>query len=118
VLVTSELARLRREPVLRCIRIHQTRARRDSTKDLFADTSHSVNDQLGFIETRVPPKSPKRRLRSLRQDDPGMEEIAMAPTATGKVSASSIEPRVGSSMLVDSVAVWVNEGGAGGEVVR
>jgi hypothetical protein len=47
-----------------------------------------------------------------------MEEIAMAPTATGKVSASSIEPRVGSSMLVDSVAVWVNEGGAGGEVVR
>jgi hypothetical protein len=47
-----------------------------------------------------------------------MEEIAMAPPAAVWVSASSIELRVGSSMMVDSVAVWVNEGGAGGEVVR
>ena len=47
----------------------------------------------------------------------GWKEVAMAPIAAGEVSASFREDAV-ASMLVNSVAVWVNEGGAGGEVVR
>jgi hypothetical protein len=47
----------------------------------------------------------------------GWREIAMAPTAASEVSASFREDTV-ASMWVNSVAVWVNEGGAGGEVVR
>jgi hypothetical protein len=41
----------------------------------------------------------------------------MAPIAASGVSASSTEHAF-ASMSVNSVAVWVNEGGAGGEVVR
>jgi carbamate kinase len=46
----------------------------------------------------------------------GWREIAMAPTPQavfGKFGEHAV-----ASMLVNSVAVWVNEGGAGGEVVR
>jgi hypothetical protein len=52
-------------------------------------------------------------LAKIRQDSPdGSTKIATAPIAT-----NSVADAVGSRWL-DNVVVWVNEGGAGGEVIR
>jgi hypothetical protein len=44
-------------------------------------------------------------------------KMAAAPVATDRVSLGSGADAVGFGGL-DNVAVWVNEGGAGGEVLR
>ena len=53
-----------------------------------------------------------------RQDNPDSStKIATAP-----IAANSVDPGSGAyavrSRFLDGVAVWVNEGGAGGEVIR
>jgi hypothetical protein len=53
-----------------------------------------------------------------RQDNPDdSTKIATAPIAADTVSTRSGADAVGSRSL-DNVAVWVNEGGSGGEVIR
>jgi hypothetical protein len=53
-----------------------------------------------------------------RQDKhDGSAKIAIAPIATNSVAPGSGVYAVRSRSL-DNVAVWVNEGGAGGEVIR
>jgi len=52
-----------------------------------------------------------------RDDPDGSRKTAMAPTAFNRVSPRSGDDVVGST-LFDSASVWVNEGGAGGEVIR
>ena len=53
-----------------------------------------------------------------RRDDPdGSRRTATTLTASDSPSPSSGDIALG-SMSFDSVAVWVNEGGAGGEVIR
>jgi hypothetical protein len=53
-----------------------------------------------------------------KQDNPsGSKRIATGPIATNSFAARSGADAVGSWSL-DNVAVWVNEGGAGGEVIR
>jgi hypothetical protein len=53
-----------------------------------------------------------------RQDDQdGSTKIATASLATNSVAPGQGDYAVGSRSL-DNVAVWVNEGGAGGEVIR
>ena len=53
-----------------------------------------------------------------RQDNPeGPGEITTAPTASNSVSPRSRDDAL-TSTLFHSVAVWINEGGAGGEVIR
>ena len=53
-----------------------------------------------------------------RQDNPDdSTKIATAPIAANTVATGSGADAVGSRSL-DNVAVWVNEGGAGGEVIR
>jgi hypothetical protein len=57
-------------------------------------------------------------LAKARQEDPeGSGKNDMTPTASNSVSVRSVEHAVGST-LFDSIAVWVSEGGAGGEVIR
>ena len=52
------------------------------------------------------------------QDNPGgSTKIATGPIATNSVALKSGADAVGSRSL-DSVAVWVDEWGAGGEVIR
>ena len=47
----------------------------------------------------------------------GSTKIAIASLATNSVAPRSGAEAVGSRSL-DNVAAWVNEGGAGGEVIR
>ncbi len=57
-------------------------------------------------------------LAKVRRDNPdGSREIITARMTTNTAAPTSGTEAVGSRSF-DSVAVWVNEGGAGGEVVR
>jgi hypothetical protein len=53
-----------------------------------------------------------------KRDNPcGSKRIATGPIAANSVAARLGADAVGSRSL-ENVAVWVNEGGAGGEVIR
>jgi hypothetical protein len=116
-LVTSALARSRDEPVLHCTRVYKTRARRASTKDLSADTSHSVDDQPD-LSNRASHQNGRTTTSRPPTEWPGRgghRDVAdRRKQGLGKFQRTCSRIDVGQQRC----RLWVNEGGAGGEIVR
>jgi hypothetical protein len=83
--------------------IQQSAAVGADTADPFTEISRGVDHQLWLVESHAAPMMREAAdfAKTWRDNPDGSAKIATGPIAT-----------------LDNVAVWVNERGAGGEVIR